>query len=286
MFNSLDHVAIVGKDLDDLSHRYERLGFNLTESSRHQTRDPVSGELKTAGTANRCAMFEHGYLELLAAVDETLDCRGIPELVEKYEGIHIVAFGVNEPQIETRRLEREGFSPYLNELSRTVFTDGERQTARFEQLRIDSSVSMEARMFGIRHLTPDLLWRDEYMRHPNTAVALAAVEVVVDDVTEAVSRYRRFLGAGERHANGGAMFGLDRGSLEVIDDKASASRYPCPDSCRHGRFMGYTITVANLPACRSVLDAGDVPYHHDHDAIVVEPIHAAGAYCRFEACRQ
>lgn len=64
----LDHLAVIAQDLEPLAEAYNRMGFHLTAYSRHAG-SPIPGAPPVLmGTANRCAMFREGYLELIGAV--------------------------------------------------------------------------------------------------------------------------------------------------------------------------------------------------------------------------
>ena len=65
----LDHVGWYVPDIDQAGAAFERLGFTLTPFTPH-THESASGERTRSGTANRCAMIELGYLEILCAVPD------------------------------------------------------------------------------------------------------------------------------------------------------------------------------------------------------------------------
>jgi hypothetical protein len=45
-----------------------------------------------------------------------------------------------------------------------------------------------------QQLTPEVIWKDAYVRHPNGVTGLAAVYVVADDPAAAAARWGRFSG--------------------------------------------------------------------------------------------
>src|SRR3984957_16270459 len=115
----LDHVGIVGADLDALARAFSGLGFHLTPYATH-----ASGR-----TSNRCVMLrDGGYLELIATVpgrsSATLD-----QFLARGPGAHILALAVADETAAVDRLRRAGVAAKASVTSRD--TDRERVTARF-----------------------------------------------------------------------------------------------------------------------------------------------------------
>ena len=105
----LDHVAVVSSRPAPLFDCYEKMGFTLSPETRHSGSVRPGGPTEPLGTGNRCAMFaEGGYLELLAVFDPTLHCRGFPERLERYEGLHILAFECTDASLAAAALRDGG----------------------------------------------------------------------------------------------------------------------------------------------------------------------------------
>ena len=80
----LDHVGIVGSDLDVLAQAFSGLGFSLTPVAPH-----ASGR-----TANRCVMLrDGGYLELMATVPGQSSAT-LERFLARGPGAHILALEV------------------------------------------------------------------------------------------------------------------------------------------------------------------------------------------------
>jgi hypothetical protein len=64
----LDHVGWMVPDMDAATRAFTRLGFALTPYSLHGNQDLETGRIVPLGSANRLAMLERGYLEILTPV--------------------------------------------------------------------------------------------------------------------------------------------------------------------------------------------------------------------------
>ena len=76
----------------------EQLGFTLTLLARQE-----DGRI-----GNRCAMLRRSYIELLAVVDPTAKSATLDRFLERYAGIHIMAFSIDDPQSALTRLRGAG----------------------------------------------------------------------------------------------------------------------------------------------------------------------------------
>lgn len=281
MFAGIDHIAVATYDLAGLARMYERLGFILTPLSRHAgRRRDGAGPTAMGGTGNRCAMLRRGYLEFLGILDMDADTRGLPELIDRHHGLHILALASADPGSDQRRLEDAGFQTGLAHLDRQVMLDGEAQTARFTQIRADAAMP-EARIFGIRHETPDLVWLPGHLEHPNGAVALEDVLVAVPDLGEAQERYARFTGAAPEADGDLVRFCLPAGSVTLAGPAAASRRVPGVPLHRNGQALAFTIAVSDLDNTARLLTANAVPFRAENHELLIEPRHAGNAGCIF-----
>ena len=156
----LDHIGIAVRDLDAASAQFRRLGFKLTERGYH-TLPPETpgGPRPRAGTANHCAMLERGYLELIGISDPAYGGR-LKADIERYQGIHIVAFGTDDAAGTSRQLRDRGLPiGESRPLERPIEEPDGAQLARFEIVDFPRDLIPEGHFFAIRHLTRDLLWK-------------------------------------------------------------------------------------------------------------------------------
>ena len=221
---TLDHVGIAAHDLEALAATYEGLGFTLTPLARHAGKLTPDGPVVPFGTGNRCAMLgtkgrPAGYLELIARIDPNAPANSLDRFLQRYEGIHIVAFGIADAEAELARLRREGFDlPGIAYLERPVDQgDPAKGQAKFARLPLPNDASPEGRMQLIQHLTPALIWRDEWILHPNQAQRLAGLVICVADIEEAAGRFARLTGSVPRPAAGLTSFALGDARMTLVN---------------------------------------------------------------------
>lgn len=208
---ALDHVGIAGPDLDALAAAYERLGFRLTPRAQHHAPGPDL-VVRPIGTGNRCAMLRQGYLELIAVIDPALPSNTLDRFLARYHGLHIIAFAIEDPEAELARLRAAGIAiAGIAWLERPIEAPGGPATARFARLPMPDAP--EGRIQLIRHLTPELLWQPALLDHPNRAVALEEVTLVVADPAASADRFARLVGVAATDAAGGIVLALPRGRV-------------------------------------------------------------------------
>ena len=168
----LDHSGHFVPDMEAASAALGRMGFTMTPYTMHTMTTAPGEEPRPSGTANRCIMLREGYLEILCAVGDAPLAQQLNAAVARYAGLHLLAFSCASAPTEHARLTNAGFAmqPLVN-LTRTV-DDG---TLRFSVVRLDPGQMPEGRTQFLQHDTPDLLWREDLMNHPNGIVAVADV---------------------------------------------------------------------------------------------------------------
>ena len=102
-------------------------------------------------------MLRQGYIELLAIVDPTLPDNQLGAFLQRYEGIHIIAFAVDDAGANVARLRAAGLTQAaISPLQRMAATpDGERLAA-FARIPLPPGEAPEGRIQLIQHLTPDV----------------------------------------------------------------------------------------------------------------------------------
>lgn len=223
----LDHVGWATRDPEALHARFERLGFTLTPWSHHSGAVMPGGDAVRLGTGNRCAMLRDGYLELLGVTDPALPLKGLDRYLDRYEGLHLLALGMDDAEESLARLRRaavpvEGVIA-LERPADERGTDGPR--ARFALLPLPDAP--EGRVQLVQHHTPALLWQERFLDHPNRAAALEAVILAVERPAGSAARFSRFAGrAVVPDPLGGFALPLARGTVRLLSPEALAEALP------------------------------------------------------------
>src|SRR5690606_23109917 len=135
----LDHVAWMVPDMAQATAVFEQLGFPLTPYAVHGDRDPGTGELKPVGTANRLAMLERGYLEILTPVEgvDTPVIRHMRAALAHHTGVHLLAFAVHDAGVAAREIAERGFrlQPTVHLKRQVEAEDGSQAEAAFTVVR-------------------------------------------------------------------------------------------------------------------------------------------------------
>lgn len=225
---NVDHIAHFVPHVDSASRALERLGFNLTPYSAQSHRLEPGGPLVPAGTGNRCVMLAEGYLEFLTPTGDTPVANQLRAAIQRYTGVHLIAFGTATPDIDHARLAKAGFQPLAPvALERSIDSMTGPGTARFTVVRVPPGTMAEGRIQYCRHLTPGLVWQARWIAHANHAAALRGILLCVEDPQEAAQRYARYTGL-LPHVSGG-IWRLDtaRGYLMFIEPSRCAARLGC-----------------------------------------------------------
>jgi hypothetical protein len=194
----LDHIAHFVPNLGAAAALLESLGFTATPASNHE----VDGKL--AGTANRCLMFEQGYIEILAPTLDTPNAKRVREQMARYGGVHLVCFGTPDANAEHARLAAHGFDPEpLVRLERSI---EEEKRVRFNVVYVPPDKMPEGRVQYCEHLTPEHIWQSRHVKHENNVRGLTAVYIVARDPVETAARWARY---------GGLIPGPDDGMVRL-----------------------------------------------------------------------
>ncbi len=219
---NLDHVAHFVPDPEAARKALERLGFTVTPFSEQQHRTDADAPLAPAGTGNRCVMFRRGYVEFLSPIADTPLAAQLNAAMARYVGVHLVAFGTQDPQRDHVRLAEAGFDPlHPVALQRAIGTPEGEDTARFTVVRVPPGTMPEGRIQFCCHHTPQLVWQNRWLTHRNRAVGLRSVILCVEDPDEVAGRYRRFTGLAAESDARGWRLPTARGSVMIWGPEAT-----------------------------------------------------------------
>jgi catechol 2,3-dioxygenase-like lactoylglutathione lyase family enzyme len=217
------------------------------------------GTPRPTGTGNVTAMFTRGYIEALFKTADTPLGRELDSAMARYPGIHLIAFGVADAAKAHHRLAEAGFRMRpLVELQRPVETAQGVGTAAFTVARVESGEMPEGRIQMLTHHTEDTVWQKRWLTHPNGALGLASVMIVVTDLDEAAERFTRFTGRKAQRSPLGQTIALDRGRVDLVSPEGLAQAVP-GIAIPSLPFIGaYGIKVKSLGALETILAQGGV----------------------------
>ena len=253
----LDHIAHWVPDLEAASETLESLGFILTPWSEQHASARPGAPITPVGSANRCIMLRSGYLEILAPLAPTPIGRELRAGIDRYVGVHLLAFGSSDTKAEQARLEALGFPQRpVVALRREVQTEsGRTETLRFTVGRAELGSMAEGRIQFLTHHTPEHLWQTRYLGHPNTVEDLAEVWIVVADLEEAAARYTSYLDSpAHRVEPGAASIALSRGRVSLFTAEAFRERLPGAGVPALPFIAGYGLAAADPGRARELAE--------------------------------
>jgi hypothetical protein len=259
----LDHVGVVSSDLVSLAATYERLGFTLTPFSRSS-----DGRI-----GNRCVMLQGSYIELLAGVDPNARSTTLERFLARYAGVHILAFSIVDEQMALARLHRAGIEGVAASRFARKFDDADPGGAEAAFAVIQTPEQPEGRCNLVRHLTPEVLWQERFLSHPNNASTLEDASIAVADPADSAARLSRLIGCVViPDPGGGLALELSRGRITLVP--AASGVVP--------RITRLTLRTSDgNAAMHRLVKERMIAARYDADAIVVDAAAAGGVEIGF-----
>src|SRR4030095_15496675 len=202
----LDHVGHFVRDHEAASRALARAGFAPTPPSIQVNPDPKGGPPQLTGTGNVTAMLPRGYIEILFKTADTTLGREFDAAMARYAGVQLAAFVVADAAGAHRRLAENGFRVRpLVELQRPVDIGAGAGTAAFTVARVEPAEMAEGRIQILTQQHAPTGWQPRWLTHPNGALGLASMTIVVADVDEAAGRVSRLFGPGAERLPAGRV---------------------------------------------------------------------------------
>lgn len=178
-----DHAVLnLHYDLDAGEKLFRSLGFNVTPRSYH-----------TLGSMNNLIVFDRNYLELIGLDPSNPNPR--KELLDWPMGLNGLVYGSDDIEVTAARL-RSLQLPVLEPkaFSRQVTIGNITSEARFRTVHLDPKYFRASRLYFCEHQTPQLVWHDAFVSHPNSAQTLKRLIVVAEDFDAEAQSFARVLG--------------------------------------------------------------------------------------------
>ncbi|HZT89435.1 MAG TPA: VOC family protein [Stellaceae bacterium] len=273
----LDHVIVAVRDLEAARRGWERLGFTTTPRGRHV--GPAS--------ANYCIMFPEDYIELLAPAPDGDRPERLAAFLRHREGLMAAAFAPSGNAAQARAaLLAAGVHPNEPQaLGRHIDLPEGAATARFSLLTLPAEETPGLDCFICGHLTPELVRRPDWLRHPNGAGGVRGLYVLVADTATLLPAYDRLLGlhqvtttdavASVRIGNHRIVFLTPDDFLTMHPGLDLDPDLPLP------AIVALELRVAQIEETAAYLDRAGVSVLNLGGGIAVPPREANGAYLFF-----
>ena len=177
---ALDHLVInTHYNIDAAQTLLEGLGFTVTPRGYH-----------TLGSVNHLVVLPGGYLELIGQPRDSDKVR--QEILDSPVGIDGLVYAVDDIEACHDRWLVLGLDAQpVQHFSRPVDVEGKSVDARFSTVRLRPGQFAAGRVYACRHLTPELVWRPEWMAHANGAHGISSLLVIDEDPVQAAESYDR-----------------------------------------------------------------------------------------------
>lgn len=277
----LDHVGWMVPDLEQAADVFVRLGFPLTPTSVHG--DRATGELKPVGTANRLAMLEWGYLEILAPVEgaDTPVTRHMRAAIARHPGVHLLAFSVHDAGAAARQIAARDvpLQPAVDLRRSIEAEDGRQVEVAFTVVRAAFDHFPEARVQVLAHHTPQHMWQSRYLSRDNGITGLIEASIVAANPRECAQRFGRFLGRPVERDGSSLAVKLDRGALRFVDARGAAERFGRISKPPMPAVGAVTLTSRDLDKTRYfLLSQGLRPGAIDPTHLLIDESEALGVH--------
>ncbi len=226
-------------------------------------------------------MLADGYVELISIVEPGLFSNGLDTLLDRYEGLHIIALSIDDEAANLARLQAAGIAiEGVAWLERPVDdSDPGGPQARFARLPLPGAP--EGRLQLIRHFTPEAIWQPRFMAHANHAVALNSVVLAVAEPAETAARFSRLAGRPVTpDPAGGFLLLLQRGSVRMLPVEAAVKEFPGAAPPALPWIAGFSLRTddANAAVTALLRDRAIIR----PKGLLVPPAQAGGAFLLFE----
>ncbi len=277
---SLDHLGAIVRDLGAGAARWEKLGFLLSPVSRQRGKMPGRDEDGPWATANRCAILQRGYLELIGVVEPAL-YNPWTKFLDRFEGLHLLALRVPDADAAFAELSRR--TGTLNapvQRARNLDVDGVEKTMRFRNIFSRDEAYPEGRYIVLEHQTPEYLWQPRYQTHPNGAIALEAALVCAEDVPAQRKRLETLVGAPALEGTDGVQRFAPAGGgrIELHGAEAFAARYGWKPPALPA-FAGVEVRFADRERAAAHMEDNGIPVQRGEEWLVA-PAHTNGFMLR------
>lgn len=270
--HALDHVVFNTRDqMDQCVALFARLGFTVAPRGVH-----------TLGSINHLLVFGRDYFELLGyPAGRPPEKR--PELVANPVGLMATVLATDNADATHAQLTGLGLAPRpVQSFSRPVELDGGRiEHAAFRVTRLEPQAIPGSWFYYCQHLTPQLVWRPEWQAHANGATGMAAIDIAVQDLAQALPAYARATLGNPLQSLGGSASSAHHASGAAAVVQLRDAELRLHQAAGPERMTGITFRTDSLATVRNVLCNNGVDSGMDRECLTVDPAATSGIKIQF-----
>jgi hypothetical protein len=273
----IDHLLTHVADIEQAAATYRSLGFTLTPPSRIEPMGIVNQLVLLTPATEGAASF----IELMSAFDRPKLPPAMAGLLSGEERIKSMVMLSRDAGRSHAALTRLGypFAPPIHVKREWRLSADEAIFPEFDVL-----LPVEAPLIfnACRYHNVELYLREEWRRHPNTAIGLDAIFAVASDPAGIAGQYARLFGCAVE------VLSLDhvsvapaRTTLQILTPARFISLFGFPSPAldsSSAAYVGFGIEVASLAACRLCLERNGVAIQEIAGGLLVK---ACGNIVRF-----
>jgi hypothetical protein len=272
----LDHVGYFVSNIEAARSQLERLGFQVSPPFV-QMNTGDKGERRPSGTSNCMARLRLGFVEVIAETSETPLAGQLRSALNRYEGLHLIAFSHADLDMRREGLLASGFR------MQDVLRIGA-QVVSWSVLRPQEGVMPEGRVQFVTCHTPELSWPAGSTRHDNQADAITDILLCVADREEAGARFGRYLQRQPVEQSDYSVIPTDRGSLSLVEPSSAALFLPEFELPDLPYMAALALSCEDPSQVQTVLlKQGITPVYCDDELVCVHPTDGLGAYLLFHS---
>jgi Glyoxalase-like domain len=287
MARGLDHAVHAVSDLDAAAAFYSRAGFTVGARNLHA---------QAWGTQNRIVQLPGFFVELLAMADTS----SIAQHAERYfsfgafncdflargEGLSMLVLEGQDSAAEAGVFCSAGIGGFdlFNFGREAKRPDGTSTKVAFTLAFARDPSAPDIGYFTCKQHHPENFWNSEFQRHANGATGIAGIVLVADRPHDHGAFLSAFTGAEVMATASGIVAQTPRGAVEVMEPASFVRRFDVapPPTARGARLAALRLSVRDMTAARTALQAGRVSFSEHAQQLVVGPDVAFGATLVFE----
>lgn len=272
----VDHPVVAVRDLQQTRAQYQKLGFVVPPSGKHQE----------WGTENLCIMFPHDYLEIRGIGDPSKFLAGVDKFLEKGEGLYSVAFNAKnaDESYQAGIAAGLGIEP-PKDLNRKLVLEDKTLDLYFRTVMLDHHLYPGLTHANLcEHLSFETLRQPGWMDHPNGVIGFGRLVGVVSDFGEAETAYVKLLGADNvRRGADRILLNFGEGAdIELISPDEAERRGDAQQSLGDAYLASATLLIKDIDRTEAwFVDQGIRFDKVDGQTLAVDPADACGAHLYF-----